>query len=354
MSSALPFTGERFTPECAGGIWYEHWHRYALVRDWVAGKVVLDAACGEGYGSAFLAEAAGKVIGVDVSASAISHARAKYGAKPNLEYIEASVTAIPLPDASVDVVVSFETIEHLTEQEAMLAEFRRVLRPEGFLVLSAPNRPVYSEEKNYRNEYHVREHDRPELAALLTSGFPQSLWFAQRLQFNSVIWSLDEEVGCYKDGNSVAMAPDSLTPSGWMPDPMYFLVVCGSSATVLPTPASLALFADRQSEVLRQYERLMAWQWEAKERIQQLEGELAGLADQASRDRMRIEGDVTRHLERAAALQVALDAQRENAQSARSALELELDTLRSQFAHRNSLWGWLKWPFHCIRKIFGS
>ena len=66
MSSGAPleFTGERFTPECVREIWYEHWHRYALVQPWAQGRRVLDAACGEGYGSAILAQTAASVLGL--------------------------------------------------------------------------------------------------------------------------------------------------------------------------------------------------------------------------------------------------------------------------------------------------
>ena len=65
MSDNLSFTGERFTPECVREIWYEHWHRYALAARYAAGRRVLDAACGEGYGSALLARHAKDVVGVD-------------------------------------------------------------------------------------------------------------------------------------------------------------------------------------------------------------------------------------------------------------------------------------------------
>jgi len=78
MSKNLEFTGERFTPECVREIWYEHVHRYAFARDLVAGLNVLDAACGEGYGSALLSTKAAHVTGVDISAQAIEHASACY------------------------------------------------------------------------------------------------------------------------------------------------------------------------------------------------------------------------------------------------------------------------------------
>jgi 2-polyprenyl-3-methyl-5-hydroxy-6-metoxy-1,4-benzoquinol methylase len=69
----LPFTGERFVPGTKGEIWIEHWHRYHFASRWVAGKRVLDVACGEGYGAALLARRAAHVTGVDLSAAAIEH-----------------------------------------------------------------------------------------------------------------------------------------------------------------------------------------------------------------------------------------------------------------------------------------
>ncbi|HET9189593.1 MAG TPA: SAM-dependent methyltransferase, partial [Rudaea sp.] len=73
--NTLEFTGERFTPECVREIRYEHWARYAFALELARGKRVLDAACGEGYGSAMLAGAAASVLGVDIAADAIAHAR---------------------------------------------------------------------------------------------------------------------------------------------------------------------------------------------------------------------------------------------------------------------------------------
>ena len=64
MSEHLTFTGERFVPGIEGEIVYEHVHRYAFARRYAAGRRVLDVACGEGYGSAILAETAASVTGV--------------------------------------------------------------------------------------------------------------------------------------------------------------------------------------------------------------------------------------------------------------------------------------------------
>src|SRR5215472_13930774 len=146
MPADLEFTGERFLPGVAGEIAHEHWHRYAFARGLVSGKRVADVACGEGYGSALLADTAASVIGIDVSAETIEHARRGYAALSNLRFEQASAATLPLPNASVDAVISFETIEHLPkeDQPRMIAEFARVLAEQGFVVLSAPNPVEYS------------------------------------------------------------------------------------------------------------------------------------------------------------------------------------------------------------------
>src|SRR5207249_3893519 len=137
MSDPLEFTGERFVPGTEGEIAHEHWHRYFFARRFVAGRRVLDVACGEGYGSALLSEAATNVIGVDIDAATIAHASANYASRGNLRFVEGSATALPLPPASVDAIVSFETVEHLeaVDQNRMIKEFARVLAPEGVVFL---------------------------------------------------------------------------------------------------------------------------------------------------------------------------------------------------------------------------
>src|SRR6202048_3917604 len=100
----IHFTGERFLPACTGEIAYEHWHRYAFARRFAAGKRVLDAACGEGYGSALLGTVAESVAGVDIAASAIAHATERYAEGSRVRFIAGSCAALPLPDASVDAV----------------------------------------------------------------------------------------------------------------------------------------------------------------------------------------------------------------------------------------------------------
>jgi ubiquinone/menaquinone biosynthesis C-methylase UbiE len=183
----LTFTGERFLPDQAGEMWSEHWHRYHYVRPLMAGKRVLDVACGEGYGSRLLAGAASSVTGVDIAPDAVAHARAAYASQQNLRFVEGSCTAMPLEGASFDVVVSFETIEHITEHDAFLREVKRVLKPDGLLIISSPNKAEYTDAQNFQNEFHVKELYREELQQLLASRFKHLRWHSQRNGFYSMI-----------------------------------------------------------------------------------------------------------------------------------------------------------------------
>jgi SAM-dependent methyltransferase len=247
---SLEFTGERFVPGVAGEIAHEHWHRYAFARRFAAGRRVLDVACGEGYGSALLAAVADAVTGVDIEASTVAHARATYAARGNLRFAAGSAAALPMADGAVDVVVSFETLEHLPRdlQPRMLAEVARVLAADGMLVLSAPNPVEYSQARGYRNPFHEHEPSREELAALLAPHFPAQRWYRQRRYFGSAIWSEDVAAGCeaWQDaGGDVAAAS--------LPSAMYHVVVAAKQAERLPTAqVMLSLFSDRaESELSR-------------------------------------------------------------------------------------------------------
>src|SRR3954464_2713972 len=182
----LEFTGERWTSAAHGQIEIEHLHRYLLARDWCRGKDVLDIACGEGYGTALLAQVAGRVIGVDVDPATVAHAATQY-ARANLRYIAGDARSIPLAAASVDVVVSFETLEHFAEQEAFLVEIRRVMRPDGVLVISTPDSDVYSPVGGAANTYHLRELSREEFGRLLLQHFRHATVSAQRALVGSAL-----------------------------------------------------------------------------------------------------------------------------------------------------------------------
>ncbi len=186
--SNLPFTGERYVPEIHGQIELEHRHRYYMARPFVTGKRVLDIACGEGYGSDILAADASQVIGIDIDPATVDHAKAKY-AKANLSFVVGRCEEIPLANDSVDVVVSFETIEHTREHRRMIAELRRVLAPGGLVVISSPNTLVYSAATKH-NPFHLKEVDLEEFTQALQRSFRNVYAMGQRVCYGSLLLPL--------------------------------------------------------------------------------------------------------------------------------------------------------------------
>ena len=251
MPEPEEFTGERFLPECTGEIWAEHWHRYLFAAGFVADLEVLDIACGEGYGSSLLARKARTVTGVDIDEATVANARNRYRG-PNLRFAQGSVSAIPFPDRSFDCVVSFETLEHVAEQEEMLSELKRVLRPTGFVIVSTPNRIEYSDKRAFRNEFHVRELDGAEFRGLLARHFGAQRWHGQRLLFNSGMWPLESrESAAGITADWVAVGDDDRR----LPEPMYFVAFAAATADRLPESATRAtLLADPDDTIYREYE----------------------------------------------------------------------------------------------------
>lgn len=266
---SLEFTGERFVPGVDGEIWIEHWHRYHFARPLVAGCTVLDVACGEGYGSALLAHVATQVIGIDIAEAAVAHARCTYRAHTNLRFEVGSCTALPLSDASVDRVVSFETLEHIAEQPAFLREVARVLRPDGLFILSSPNKAEYSDRLNYDNTFHVRELYRAELEALIAPVFAHLRWLGQRNAFHSLIW--EEGAGAASAEIIAAAGKDGAAQPGGAPgEPLYFLLLASCDASALARVSRrLSIFADTSEWLYNDYRQV----------YRQLRGLQAQLAD---------------------------------------------------------------------------
>lgn len=268
---SLDFTGERFTPECVREIWYEHWHRYAFALALARGRRVLDAACGEGFGSALLAREARSVLGIDIADAAVAHARSRYAGVSGLDYRRGDCTRLDdLPDASFDLIVSFETLEHVHEQERMLDGFARLLAPGGVLLVSTPDKRTYSDETGFRNEYHVRELYRDEFEALLAPRFAHRTLFGQKLLFASAIW---RQPG--GDWSAVTMDADGGARASLDYAPLYYLAACAQSAEALAALPSLSLFADAAQSVYAHYDDEIRKGIRAGRRIAELESSLA-------------------------------------------------------------------------------
>jgi len=156
--------------ETGGNIIYnEHLVRYQLASSFVKGKRVLDIACGSGYGSKMLAEAgAEKVIAMDASAAAIKSAKKNFF-RDNIEYRAGDAENIGLEENTIDVAVSFETIEHLKNADKFLKELSRVVKDDGVVMISTPNKAVSGQ----INPYHHKEYTKEEFTDALSRYFPQ-------------------------------------------------------------------------------------------------------------------------------------------------------------------------------------
>lgn len=247
----MEFTGERFVPELEGQIKYEHLHRYALALELAAGKSVLDIASGEGYGAALLAQVARSVVGVDIDPEAVEVSGQRYK-RSNLHFSVGSCAAIPLTSGSVDLVTSFETLEHHGQHDEMMREVKRVLKPDGVLLISSPNRLTYSDESDYTNPYHVKELYYDELYELLSRHFRHLSLYGQRLATGSFVFPLEDcDVSSYRayTGNFA----DIQRKVCLLPSPIYFIAVCSDAA--LPRQAAVSsVYLDREDDLMKSVE----------------------------------------------------------------------------------------------------
>lgn len=170
VDAVLTLTGERTIPDLdIENYWFRrHEVVYERLAPRCAGRDVLEAGCGEGYGADLIADVARRVVAVDYDDSAVAHVRNRY---PRVQVQQGNLAELPLPDASVDVVVNFQVIEHLWDQGQFIRECARVLRPSGVLMISTPNRITFSPGRDTPiNPFHTRELNADELTELLIDG----------------------------------------------------------------------------------------------------------------------------------------------------------------------------------------
>ena len=168
---------ERLANDPTSELWGEHRSRYRFAAQFVAGQSVLDVACGSGFGLEMLSEAGAQPLGVDYAGETLLEVRRRL---PDSSLLRADATHLPLQSASIDQMVSFETIEHVPDARALVHEVRRVLKPGGRLVLSTPNRGFGPLERHTANRFHVREFTADELRELLGECFSSVRLFGQR------------------------------------------------------------------------------------------------------------------------------------------------------------------------------
>jgi GT2 family glycosyltransferase/SAM-dependent methyltransferase/glycosyltransferase involved in cell wall biosynthesis len=253
----IEWTGERCVPWAPDvQVVYEHYHRYLWAGSVLAGRRVLDLGSGEGFGAAILADTATHVVGIDIDERTVEHSQLNYAAQ-NLEFSVGSALDLSAYEAgSLGAVVAFEIIEHVRDQERVLAEIARVLADDGLLVVSTPDRRIYSEVSGHSNPFHERELGYDEFLELLGREFSDVSVWGQRTITGSHLRSLDGQPG---EAGATDAADFYLERAGeeWRiaGDPAALYLVALASKAPLPARAGTSTLADCGLELMRLKER---------------------------------------------------------------------------------------------------
>jgi ubiquinone/menaquinone biosynthesis C-methylase UbiE len=182
------WTGERLETFIMNETTMEHLHRYALAQCFVEDKTVLDVACGEGYGASLLGQKARKVNAIDIDAQTVQVAKDKYQ-QDNIQFLQGDILSLSLTDSIFDVVVCFETLEHVMDHDRMIRELKRVLKPGGLILISTPDKKNYSEKNGYQNPFHVKELYEHEFKDLIGRNFQNTAYLKQNYLQGSILIS---------------------------------------------------------------------------------------------------------------------------------------------------------------------
>ncbi len=235
----MDFTGERLVPEASGpDLRNEHLARYCFAEPLAQGKRVLDAGCGVGYGARRLSGPAATVFALDNSSEALRHGKRTYS---GVEFVQGDCTKLPFQEASLDLVLAFEVIEHLNSWPRLIREAARTLTPSGIFVVSTPNRTYYSCSRDEPNPFHTHEFDYAEFRAALVETFPHCVVFFQN----------HAPAIAFTHGNSKQARTYFEAAENDPTTAHFFVAVCSQSP--LDLPADLA-YVPHSGNILRERE----------------------------------------------------------------------------------------------------
>lgn len=258
VSRLIDWTGERCVPWVADtAMLYEHYHRYLWAARLLGARRILDVGSGEGYGAAILAGAGAEVLGVDIDAAAVRHAAARYE-RPGLGFMQASVLDLSGAErGGFDAVVAFEIIEHVEDHAGAMEQIRRVLRPEGILIMSTPDKDLYNAATGQVNEFHSHELTLAEFRELLGESFRHVAVWGQRTMTGSHLRAVDPSppAATTEETFFVERLEEGLREVS-EPRPLFYVAL--ASDAPLPPLASSSTLADYGLELLHETARAHA------------------------------------------------------------------------------------------------
>ncbi|MDD2553415.1 MAG: class I SAM-dependent methyltransferase [Desulfotomaculaceae bacterium] len=257
-----------------------HWHRYFIAAKYARGKRVLDLACGDGYSSFFVAQYARTTVGMDIDYQVIERAKKKYR-RDNLTYIAGAADQIPFEDAAFDMIFSFETIEHLAEQDqrTFLREVKRVLSPAGLFIISTPDKHRTDSFRD-KNPYHIKEFYLEEFEALLKKEFAWVSISLQEINLASLTWPLAQNPLQKSPGEYRIACNDGTSSATEQPMRLhlYMIAFCRNKKKYAGIAESSICYdiSRKPLEVIWQKNDLLTQAAEEKDQhIRELEGEAA-------------------------------------------------------------------------------
>jgi SAM-dependent methyltransferase len=328
------FTGERVIPgEVNDDLWAEHIARYAFAARFAAGARVLDIGCGTGYGTAELAQQAQTVTGIDVSDDALAFAREHYPI-PNAKFFAASATAVPFSSASFDLITAFEVIEHLDNWHDLLIEARRLLHPNGTLLVSTPNKLYYAESRASEgpNPFHAHEFEFAEFRDALGAVFPHvTILLQNRL----------ESQAFYPHATFAPVDAQLNTARGSPAEAHFFLALCSvdcapATRSFIYVPRAANLLREREQHIfLLQRELADTKEWlegviSDRRKLIEAQDELKAHLEEHNRWALQLDRDYKAALQRISELQDLMQAEQSKAIEMAAAYQRTVDALEEE------------------------
>jgi ubiquinone/menaquinone biosynthesis C-methylase UbiE len=328
------FTGERVIPgEVNDDLWAEHLARYAFAARFAPQSRVLDIGCGTGYGTAALAQSAQMAIGIDLSAEAIEYAREHYPLS-NVTFEIAPATTLPFTAAWFDLITAFEVIEHVDNWCDLLIEARRVLRSNGVLLVSTPNKLYYAESraKEGPNPFHTHEFEFAEFRDALAAIFPSVTMLLQNRL---------ESQAFYPHATFAPVDAKLETTRGSPAEAHFFLAVCSvdrapATRSFIYVPRAANLLREREQHIFLLQDELAktkAWLEDVmsdRQKLIEAQDELKAHLEEHNRWALQLDQDRKAALERISELQDQMQAEQTKAIEMASAYQHTVDSLEQE------------------------